>query len=106
MPPLAQWPGFEDPDYSRTGLDGAGEDRFLARLAEVVASDGAVVRVRQGIDECPVLPDVRGDDAGFRPGATAEQSELVARVVRLGLGRRGGPVVGGGDRDRVTSRAV
>src|SRR5690554_543365 len=34
MPPLAQWPGFEDPDYSRTGLDGAGEHPFLARLAE------------------------------------------------------------------------
>src|SRR5690554_8151934 len=35
MPPLAEWPGFEDPDYSRTGLDGAGEHRFLARLAEI-----------------------------------------------------------------------
>src|SRR5690554_2450933 len=106
MPPLAQWPGFEDPDYSRTGLDGAGEHRFLARLAEVVASDGAVVRVRQGIDECPVLPDVRCDDAAFRPGATAEQSELVVRLVRFGLGRRRRPVVVTADRGRGKSAAL
>ena len=106
MPPLAEWPGFEDPDYSRTGLDGAGEHRFLARLAEVVASDGAVVRVRQGIDECPVLPDVRCDDAAFRPGATAEQSELVARLVRFGLGRRRRPVVVTADRGRGKSAAL
>src|SRR5690554_5042944 len=104
MPPLAQWPGFEDPDYSRTGLDGAGEHRFLARLAEVVASDGAVVRVRQGIDECPVLPDVRGDDAAFRPGATAEQSELVARLVRCGLGRRAGAGLAGPVEHRFLAR--
>mgnify|MGYP005811585633 FL=1 len=106
MPPLAEWPGFEDPDYSRTGLDGAGEHRFLARLAEVVASDGAVVRVRQGLDERPLLPDVRCDDAAFRPGATAEQSELVARLVRFGLGRRRRPVVVTADRGRGKSAAL
>ncbi len=104
MPPLAQWHRFDDPDYTRTGLDGVSRHPFAARLAELVGADDAVIRIRPGeADEPPPLP---ATDAPFRPNASAEQAEAVRQVVRTGSGHRRRPLVITADRGRGKSAAL
>ncbi len=104
MPPLEDWSGFVDADYSRTGLERASEHPFAARLARVLAADAEVIRVRPGAEALPALP-VTGAEP-FEPITTDEQSQLVTRLVRFGLGRRRRPLVVTADRGRGKSAAL
>ncbi|WP_169449979.1 tRNA(Met) cytidine acetyltransferase TmcA [Marinobacter orientalis] len=106
MPPLAQWGRFEDPDYGRTGLDGAVEHPFAARLASVAAADSDVIRVNPAVNPQPELPQPASPPEAFQVGATEDQSALVEVVVRTGLGRRRRPLVVTADRGRGKSAAL
>lgn len=93
MPPLAQWPVFDDPDYCRTGLDRASRHPFAGRLAAIIAEDPDVIRLSAADGTVSELnqPEPGGQD--FQPGQTAEQRALVADIVRTGQGRRRRPLV-------------
>lgn len=106
MPPLDQWPGFADPDYSRTGLDHGAEHPFAARMAEVLKNHEAVIRVLPGRAPSPDLPVPAMPETGFRIETTGEQEQLVHRLVRFGLGRRRRPVVVTADRGRGKTAAL
>lgn len=106
MPPLAKWGGFRDPDYRRTGLDGAGFHPFAARLGRILAADPDVIRVDPAADWQPALPDVPRPAEVFQVDATREQLGLVEDIVRTGLGRRRRPLVVTADRGRGKSAAL
>lgn len=106
MPPLEDWSGFVDADYSRTGLERASEHPFAARLARVLAADAEVIRIRPGAEALPALPVTGAEAAPFEPITTDEQSQLVTRLVRFGLGRRRRPLVVTADRGRGKSAAL
>jgi tRNA(Met) cytidine acetyltransferase len=106
MPPLAQWGGFDDADYRRTGLDSAQHHPFAARLASVVGGDPCVIRVNPSMDPKPEMPEVALPPAAFRVGATDDQLRLVEELVRTGMGRRRRPLVVTADRGRGKSAAM
>ncbi|MGC8120363.1 tRNA(Met) cytidine acetyltransferase TmcA [Marinobacter sp. VGCF2001] len=106
MPPLAQWPGFADPDYARTGLDQGGHHAFLARLAVLVGDDDSVVRVCAGDNRPPEFAWPAGAARQFQTGTTQEQQGLIGEIVRLGQGRRRRPLVITADRGRGKSAAL
>ncbi|WP_434049801.1 tRNA(Met) cytidine acetyltransferase TmcA [Marinobacter salarius] len=106
MPKLEEWGDFDDPDYRRTGLDGAGQHSFAARLAGVVAGDPDSIRITPSVDPQPPLPTVEPPRDAFRVGATDDQRALVEEVVRTGLGRRRRPLVATADRGRGKSAAL
>ena len=106
MPPLSEWPEFEDPDYRRVGLDSAASHGFLARLARVIAGEPSVIRLQPGENAIPRLPDPEPVDQPFQVGATAEQTRLVDHIVKVGLGRRRRPLVITADRGRGKSAAL
>ncbi|MBE02340.1 MAG: tRNA cytosine(34) acetyltransferase TmcA [Euryarchaeota archaeon] len=106
MPPLAQWPTFDDPDYARTGLDGADRHPFAARMAALLRASDSLIRV-----VCPTrvplaLPVLAEPETPFRVAATEDQARLVTALVRFGLGRRRRPVVVTADRGRGKSAAL
>jgi len=105
MPTLAQWPEFEDPDYARTGLDGAPEHAFAARQVRLLAQAPEVIRVNAGAAALPEL-SVPDESEAFQVGATNEQNELVEALVRFGQGRRRRPLVVTADRGRGKSAAL
>ncbi len=105
MPPLAEWPGFEDPDYPRTGLDAAADHPFARRLARSITADPHVVRlgpagVLSGTLEVPAPVDV------FVPGDTDDQLAAIEAICRTGLGRRRRPLILRADRGRGKSTAL
>ncbi|MBS3803781.1 MAG: tRNA(Met) cytidine acetyltransferase [Oleiphilaceae bacterium] len=105
MPPLADWPTFADPDYVRTGLEGAPTHPFAERMARVIAADPNSIRVRPGTPtDLPDLSAVEGP--AFQPGGTADQARAVEAVVRTGHGRRRRPLVITADRGRGKSAAL
>lgn len=106
MPPLAQWPEFEDPDYRRVGLEFSGAHAFLSRLARVLADDASVIRLQPGLNPDPTLPDLGTAAQPFRVEGTAGQSRLVEDIVKVGLGRRRRPLVITADRGRGKSAAL
>jgi len=106
MPPLEEWSGFVDADYSRTGLEQASEHPFAARLARVLAADAEVIRIRPGAEDLPALPVMESEPKRFEPSTTHEQSQLVSQLVRFGLGRRRRPLVVTADRGRGKSAAL
>jgi len=106
MPPLAEWPEFEDPDYRRVGLDSADPHTFLARLARVLADDPSVIRLQPHMGPVPVPPDLSPVDPPFQVAATDEQTRLVDDIVKVGQGRRRRPLVITADRGRGKSAAL
>lgn len=104
MPPLAQWSGFEDPDYARTGLETAESHPFAARMAGILKSHPGVVR--PGPDGMPLPFPADRATKPFRPGTTPDQEALIERLVRLGQGHRKRPLVITADRGRGKSAAL
>lgn len=88
MPPLAQWRSFQDPDYSRTGLEQAREHPFAARLAAIVEQDSNIIRVCPEEDSCPRLPELPPPRQAFSVHTTAGQQALLQDLMRFGMGRR------------------
>jgi tRNA(Met) cytidine acetyltransferase len=115
-PPLEAWPTTHDAFRDRLLIEGSSPEavggRFVARLARVLASDAAVVRVRPG-DAPPTLPEAPAPGALGAPSpaawgdcATADQAAAVDAVVRVGTGRARRPVVLTADRGRGKSTAL
>lgn len=106
MPPLPRWGDFADPDYARTGLDGASYHPFAARMARILAASAEVIRVT-----CPCAgpvswPQLPSPAQAFRIETTTDQARLVRQLVRFGLGRRRRPLVVTADRGRGKSAAL
>jgi tRNA(Met) cytidine acetyltransferase len=106
MPPLDQWPTFEDPDYRRVGLDSSSAHPFLSRLARVIADDASVIRLQPGQSSAAGLPELSVVDPPFQVQATPEQTRLIESLVKTGLGRRRRPLVVTADRGRGKSAAL
>lgn len=104
MPPLADWPSFEDPDYARTGLETAGHHPFAARMSDILAGHPGVIRVAPETNVPPPSLNPPGDP--FRPGSTDDQQRLIDQLVRLGQGHRKRPLVVTADRGRGKSAAL
>lgn len=106
MPPLDEWSNFPDPDYARTGLDDLPEHPFAARMADLLAADSEVTRVKPGQSASVALPVLAEPDQPFSVQTTDDQRDLIDRLVRFGLGRRRRPVVVTADRGRGKSAAL
>ncbi|MCK2150945.1 GNAT family N-acetyltransferase [Marinobacter alexandrii] len=106
MPPLDQWSNFPDPDYARTGLDDLPEHPFAARMADLLAADSEVIRVKPGQSASVHLPLLAKPDQPFSVQTTDDQHALIDRLVQFGLGRRRRPVVVTADRGRGKSAAL
>lgn len=105
MPPLDEWPGYDDPDYRRTGLDDIADHPFARRLAGVLQNDPQVVRL--GLDglltgtlTLPVSAPA------FAAGDTEDQLAAIDAIYRTGLGRRRRPLILRADRGRGKSTAL
>ncbi|TBW55510.1 tRNA(Met) cytidine acetyltransferase [Marinobacter halodurans] len=105
MPPLAEWADFDDPDYARTGLADAGRHPFLARMATLLDTHPAVVRLHASGEVTGRL-DVDGGDDRFQPTDTPDQSAAIDAILRAGAGRRRRPLVIRADRGRGKSTAL
>lgn len=106
MPPLSQWPAFEDPDYRRTGLAQLANHPFAARMAAILATEPSVIRVAVDQSSDPSLPELAVSEVEFSVRATPDQENLIERLVKFGLGRRRRPVVVTADRGRGKSAAL
>lgn len=107
MPPLGDWPDFPDPDYARMGLPDSGHHPFMARMADVISDDGAVIRVSAGDDDpAPAVPAAAFGQQAFQVAGTPDQEQAIEAVVRAGQGRRRRPLVITADRGRGKSAAL
>lgn len=106
MPPLSQWPTFDDPDYPRTGLDGSNSHAFATRLATILAASPSVIRVNPARDETTELPALNEAEQPFEVAQTVDQQRAIEAIVRTGLGRRRRPLVITADRGRGKSAAL
>lgn len=107
MPPLVDWATFPDPDYARMGLPAGGHHPFMARMADVISDDNAVIRVSAGGDHpTPPIPAASSGQQPFQVAGTPEQERAIEAIVRTGQGRRRRPLVITADRGRGKSAAL
>jgi len=106
MPSLEEWGHFADLDYGRTGLDHDQPHPFAERMADILAADLSVIRVKLGSSEALALPELPKPIPEFRVAATADQRALIQKLVSFGLGRRRRPLVVTADRGRGKSAAL
>lgn len=106
MPPLADWDGFADPDYRRTGLDNAEHHPFACRMATLIGSDSSVIRVDAHDPGRAQLPSLQSPDTPFAVATTRDQQRLIDQLLHFGLGRRRRPLVVTADRGRGKSAAL
>ncbi len=106
MPPLARWGEFADPDYRRTGLDGAEVHPFVRRMAVILGNDPAVIRIDAREPGRTTLPALQAPNAPFTVATTPDQQRLIDQVIHFGQGRRRRPLVVTADRGRGKSAAL
>lgn len=105
MPPLDEWPGYDDPDYRRTGLDDIADHPFARRLAGVLQTDPQVVRLGlDGLLTGTLTSPV--SEPAFAAGDTEDQLAAIDAICRTGLGRRRRPLILRADRGRGKSTAL
>lgn len=106
MPPLADWGEFDDPDYRRTGLEGADSHPFASRMARVLDNDPGVIRIDARAPGRAHLPSLPAPVTPFSVGTNPDQQRLVDQLLHFGLGRRRRPLVVTADRGRGKSAAL
>lgn len=106
MPPLEQWGRFDDPDYRRTGLADSPQHPFAARCAQILAQHPGVLRVELGAGSQAPFATPPQPDTPFCIQTTDEQQQAVARIIKVGRGRRRRPLVLTADRGRGKSAAL
>lgn len=105
MPPLADWPGYEDPDYQRTGLGNIADHPFARRLTHVLETEALALRLGpEGIQAGSL--DVPATASAFVAGDTPDQLAAIEAVYRTGMGRRRRPLILRADRGRGKSTAL
>ncbi len=111
-PPLAEWPGYADPDYRRFTVAGADpatiQPRFLRRMVAILREEPAAVVLEQG-GGLPRLPPAGRPAAPVAAGGecrTRDQRAAVEAIVRVARGRSRRPLVMTSDRGRGKSSAL
>lgn len=106
MPDPDNWQRFADPDYSRTGLDGASDHPFARRMARCLTEDESVIRGFPARTDPPTLPPRATGAPVFEPGTTDDQQRAIHAVEQVARGRRRRPLVMTADRGRGKSAAL
>jgi tRNA(Met) cytidine acetyltransferase len=113
-PPLAQWPGYPDPEHERLAVAGYASTEvggaFLQRLAKMLASDPTVMQISNGQLSCMSIDDavVPISPPPLLNGEcrTGDQQGAVEAIERVVKGHRRRPLVLNSDRGRGKSSAM
>ncbi|MBF0471190.1 MAG: tRNA(Met) cytidine acetyltransferase [Gammaproteobacteria bacterium] len=106
-PPLALWPTLSDPLYPRISvhpeITPAPPSRYIGRLAALLGGDPRLTVVTP---EQPPPTPLSIEIAPITAGASAQQQQVVAAVVRVAEGHRNRPLIVTADRGRGKSSAL